>query len=75
MVSSLKEAESTSRSPSPSTSAVSMYSTPSAPVVMVRVVHPGGEAPSFSSQATLSSKADAETTSRSPSASTSARER
>jgi hypothetical protein len=75
IVSSFAEADSTSRSPSPSTSAANTEDAPSAVVVIGWAVNAGGEAPSFSCQAIVSSFADATSTSRSPSPSTSPRGR
>ena len=71
IVSSLAEAERTSMSPSLSTSAAWIDAAKSAVVVMMWLVKMGGEAPLFSYQAILSSLAEAERTSRSPSPSTS----
>src|SRR5687768_15017918 len=67
-----EEAERTSRSPSPSRSAHVTDAAPSAAVLMLRGAKEGSAAPSFSYQATLSSRKDADRTSRSPSPSTSA---
>ena len=64
------DAETTSRSPSPSKSAVATDIAPFAAVVMVWAVKVS--LPSFSYQAIVSSSFDAESTSRSPSPSTSA---
>src|SRR3954453_22512752 len=67
-----KEADRTSRSPSPSTSAVVTELAPLAVVLMLRRVKDGTAAPSFSYQAILLSRKEADRTSRSPSPSTSA---
>ena len=67
-----REAASTSVSPSPSTSAANTDAAPRAPVVMTRMTNDGGLPPTFSCQAIVWSRKDAESTSRSPSPSTSA---
>ena len=71
-VSSSYDAETMSRSPSPSMSATYTLAAPSAEVAMSAAVHEGSAAPSFSYHAMVSSKYDAETMSRSPSPSMSA---
>src|SRR6185436_12927867 len=55
ILSSLNDADTTSMLPSPSTSATAANSTPSAVVVIVWLVNPGGCAPSLSSHRTRSS--------------------
>ena len=72
ILSSMTEADTTSRSPSLSISAAQTEWAPSAEVVMVLAVKLGSEAPSFSCQAILSSLYEADNTSRSPSLSMSA---
>ena len=72
MVSSSRDAETMSRSPSPSMSATYTQPAPLSVVEMSDAVHEGLAAPSFSYHATVSSPYDAETMSRSPSPSMSA---
>ena len=72
IVSSLSDAETMSRSPSPSMSATYTSTAPSAVVAMLAAVHEGLSVPSFSYHAMVSSWNDAETMSRSPSPSMSA---
>ena len=72
MVLSVSEAETISRSPSPSISATSTEYAPFALVTISAAVQVGLAAPLFSYQAMVSSPEDAETMSRSPSASMSA---
>src|SRR6185295_130322 len=72
ILSSLIEAESASRSPSPSTSAAYTERAPLALVEIVCSVQEVPPPPTFSYQAILSSCSDAESASRSPSPSTSA---
>ena len=62
----------TSTSPSPSTSAAKTEKAPLAAVLIVRAVHPGGDAPLFSYQVILLLYSDADSASVSPSPSTSA---
>ena len=63
MVSSLADADSISRSPSPSISAIVTAIAPSALVAISAAVHVGSAAPLFSYQATVSSLKEAETVS------------
>ena len=71
-MSSVAEAETISKSPSPSTSAIETSCAPSALVDITTVVNVGFAAPLFSYKAILSSPAEAETISKSPSPSISA---
>ncbi len=72
IVSSQVDAETISRSPSPSMSAAKTLLAPSASIVIIDVVQLGFSFPSFTYQAILSSKVDAEIISISPSLSRSA---
>ena len=72
MVSSLKEAERISMSPSPSISAAKTDCAPSADVAISAAVQVGFALPSFSYQAMVSSSSEAERISMSPSPSISA---
>ena len=72
MVSSLKEAETISKSPSPSISAISTLIAPSVLVLISAAVQDGSSAPSFSYQAMVSSCLEVDTISKSPSLSRSA---